>query len=90
MLAVGDWVLNSVDELNLIVQARYAMKTLYDLMSEDDLSTDNVSELEDVVNQLEMHENEVRRLRQSLSLRLRQQVIESYLEGPMKHTELIA
>jgi hypothetical protein len=63
---------------------------LYDLMSEDDLSKGNVSKLENLVSKLEMHENEVRRLRQTLNLRLRQIVLESYLEELKKRSERIA
>jgi len=62
-------MLNSLDEINELMILDYAVKTLSDVMSEMDVSTENVSELENVVNLLEMHEAEVRRLRQSLSLR---------------------
>ena len=73
-------VMNSLEEINELVLVDYAVKTLFDVMSEMDVSTENVSEFENVVNLLEMHEAEVRRLRQCLNLRLRQHVLKSYLE----------
>jgi hypothetical protein len=57
--------MNSLDDVKRLVASGYALKTLYDLMSDGVLSSGNVSKLEDVVNQLEIHEAEVRRLRQS-------------------------
>jgi hypothetical protein len=43
-----------------------------------DVSAENISELDKVVNLLEMHEEEIRRLRQSVSLQTRQYVLASY------------
>jgi hypothetical protein len=88
-MLVGDLVLNSLDSIKKLVESGYALQTLYDLMSEHNLSSGSVAELEDVVNRLEIHESEVRSLRQSLSLRLRQYALESYLDGLKKRTELI-
>ncbi|TFH16818.1 hypothetical protein E4H04_06005 [Candidatus Bathyarchaeota archaeon] len=44
----------------------------------------NVSKLEGVIGLLEIHEAEARRLRQNLNLRLRQHMLESYLEDLKK------
>jgi len=54
------------------------VKTLSDMLSGMDASAENISELEKVVNLLEMHEEEIRRLRQSISLHTRQYVLASY------------
>jgi len=89
-MVVGDLVLNKLDEVNRLVESGYALRTLYDMMSGDDLSRGDVSKLEDLVNQLEIHENDVRRLRQNLNLRLRQNFLESYLEELKRRNELIA
>jgi hypothetical protein len=88
-MLVGDLVLNSLESIKRLVESGYALQTLYDLMSENNLSSGSVTELEDVVNLLEIHECEVRRLRQSLSLRLRQYALESYLEELKQRAELI-
>jgi hypothetical protein len=79
---------NNLDELDDLLRSGYALRTLYDVVSEESLSVVNVSKLEDVVTQLEIHEAEVRRLRQSLSLRLRQHMLESYLENLKKRSHL--
>ena len=73
-------VLNSLDEVKRLVESGYALQALHDLMSEGTFSGDDASKLEDVVNRLEILESEVRRLRQSLSLRLRQRGFEKYIE----------
>jgi hypothetical protein len=80
---------NGLDEVKRLIKSGYALKTLYDLMAVDDLSPNNFSTLEDVVNQLEIHESEVREVRQSLSLRLRQEFLEAYKEGLKTCTERI-
>jgi hypothetical protein len=56
------------------------LKTLSDLLLGTDVSAENISELENIVNLLEMHEEEIRRLRQSISLRARQYILASYSE----------
>ena len=89
-MVVGNTWVNSLGEIKRLAESGYALQTLYDLMSEDDLSKGNVSKLENLVSKLEMHENEVRRLRQTLNLRLRQIVLESYLEELKKRSERIA
>jgi len=73
-------VLNSLNEVDKLLQAGNALQTLYDLIPGES-SVENVSKLEDIVGLLEIHEAEVRRLRQSLSLRLRQHALETYLES---------
>ncbi|MCJ7731841.1 hypothetical protein MUP51_05945 [Candidatus Bathyarchaeota archaeon] len=62
------------------------VRVLSELMSEIRVSAENRSELEDIENILEIHENEIRRLRQSLSLRLRQYSFEYYSEYLKKKT----
>jgi len=56
------------------------LKTLSDLLLGADVSAENISELENIVNLLEMHEEEIRRLRQSISLRARQYILASHTE----------
>lgn len=70
-------LLNGVNDVKRLVESGYALQTLYKLMSQGDISSGNVAKLETVVNQLEIHENEVRRYRQTLSLRPRQYFLES-------------
>jgi hypothetical protein len=82
-------VLNSLEEVKKLVESGYALQALYDLIVLNDLSPSNSSTMQNVVNQLEIHENEVRRLRQNLSLRLRQQFFEEYKEGLKKRYERI-
>jgi hypothetical protein len=60
------------------------VKTLSDLLSGMEVSAENISELENVIILLEMHEEEIRRLRQSISLHVRQYVLASYSEGLRK------
>lgn len=85
----GDLCLNGLGEVKRLIESGYALQDLYDLMSVDDLSPSDFSKLEDLVSQLEMHESEVRRVRQTLSLRLRKRVFESYKEGLKKRTERV-
>jgi len=56
------------------------LKTLSDLLSGTVVSAKNISELENIVNLLEMHEEEIRRLRQSISLRARHYILASHTE----------
>ena len=56
------------------------VKTLSTILSDLTVSAENCSEIEDLVSTLEIHENELRQLRQSLTLRLRQYSIEYYFE----------
>ena len=61
-----------------LLSADCPVKTLSDMLSGMDVSAENISELDKVVNLLEMHEEEIRRLRQSISLQTRQYVLASY------------
>lgn len=60
------------------------MKTLSDLLSDllsgTAVSAENISELENIINVLEMHEEEIRRLRQRVSIHTRRYVLASYSE----------
>ena len=73
-----------MNDINAVVERLLGegcpLKTLSDLLSDMDVSAENISELEKVVNLLEMHEEEIRRLRQSVSLQTRQYVLASYSE----------
>jgi hypothetical protein len=77
-----------MNDINAIVErllgADCPVKMLSDLLSGMDVSAENASELENIVNLLEMHEDEIRRLRQSVSLHIRQYVLASYSEGLRK------
>ena len=74
-----------MNDINAVVERLLGsdcpVKTLSDLLSGMDVSAENVSELENIVNLLEMHEDEIRRLRQSVSLHIRQYVLASYSDG---------
>jgi len=68
-----------------LLSADCPVKTLSDLLSGMDVSAENVSELENIVNLLEMYEDEIRRLRQAISVRIREIVLGSYSEGLRKN-----
>ncbi len=82
---VGELVMSCLETVNKIVREGYALKTLSELMSEEDDKVRNISELENIVNLLEIHEAEVRMIRQNLKLRLRNCVLESYLDDKKKY-----
>jgi len=66
-----------------LLSADCPVKMFSDLLLGMDVSAENVSELENIL--LEMHEDEIRRLRQSVSLRIREYVLASYSEGLRKN-----
>ena len=74
-----------MNDMNAMVErllsADCPVKLLSDLLSGLDVSAENVSELENIVTLLEMHEDEIRRLRQGVSLRIREYVLASYSDG---------
>ena len=63
-----------------LLGSKCPIKTLSDLIRETQVSEETRTELEDVVSMLEIHENELRNLRQSLNLRLRQFNLSYYKE----------
>jgi hypothetical protein len=63
-----------MDDINVVVERAR------DLLLGMDVSAENISEWENIVNLLEMHEEEIRRLRHSINLRIREYVLESYAE----------
>ncbi|TFH17601.1 hypothetical protein E4H04_04700 [Candidatus Bathyarchaeota archaeon] len=67
-------------QVERLLSSECPVKVLSELMSEIRVSAENRSELEDIENMLEIHENEIRSLRQNLSLRLRQYSFEYYSE----------
>ena len=77
-----------MDDISAVVErllgAGGPLKTLSDLLSDMDVSAENISELENIIDILEMHEEEIRRLRQSISLCTRQYVLASYSEQLIK------
>lgn len=54
------------------------IRLLSNVLSGREITPDNVSELEKILNVLEMHEEEIRRLRQSIMLGIRDHYLESY------------
>ena len=56
------------------------MKTLSDLLSGMDVSAELISDLENIVTVLEMREEEIRTLRQSVSRIIRQYVLAYHAE----------
>ena len=79
-------IFSYLNELNNLMRSGYALRTLYGLESEGNPPIVNVSELEGIIGLLEIHEAEVRRLRQNLSLHLRQHERESYLQNLKKRS----
>ncbi len=77
-------IFSNLDEIDDLLRSGYALRTLYDVVSEENPTNLNDSKLEGVIGLLEVHEAEVRRIRQNLSLRLRQHLLESYLEDLKK------
>ena len=73
-------IFSNLIELNNLIRSGYALRTLYHIESEENPPIVNISELEDIIGLLEIHEAEVRRLRQNLSLHLCQHELESFLE----------
>ena len=73
-------IFSNLTELNNLIRSGYALRTLYVLESEGNPPIVNISEFEGIIGLLEIHEAEVRRLRQNLSLHLRQHELKSYLE----------
>jgi len=73
-----------MNDINAVVERLLGegcpLKTLSDLLSDMDVSAENISELENIINLLEIREEEIRRLRQSISLHTRKYVLESYAE----------
>ena len=67
-----------------LLGSKCPVKLLSTLIGETQVSAENRAELEDVVSMLEMHENELRSLRQNLSLRLRQYSFNYYREYLIK------
>ena len=61
------------------------IKLLSALIEDQKVSGENHSDLEDLVSVLEIHENEIRRLRQSLNIRLRQYKYSYYIEYMKNH-----
>ena len=74
-----------MDDINAVVERLLGegcpLKTLSDLLSGMDVSAENISELENIVNLLEMHEEKIRRLRQSIRVHTRQYVLASHSEN---------
>ena len=70
--------------VELLLSADCPVKQLSGLLSGMDVSAENVSELENIVTLLEMHEDEIRRLRQGVILRIREYVLASYSDGLRK------
>jgi len=54
------------------------VRLLSNVLSGREITPDNVSELERILNVLEMHEEEMRRLRQSIMLGIRDHYLKSY------------
>jgi hypothetical protein len=74
--------MNKFDALvDRLLGAGCPVKLLSGLLSEMDVSAENVSELKNIVNLLEMHEGEIRRLRQSISIGIRQHTLASYSDA---------
>lgn len=69
---------NVKKQVEHLLSSKCPVTTLSELMSEINVSAENRAELEDIVSMLEIHENEIRTLRQSLNLRLRQYSLEHY------------
>ena len=73
-----------MEEINAVVEHLLGepcpLKTLSDLLSGTAVSAENISELENIINVLERHEEEIRRLRQRISIHTRQYVHASYSE----------
>lgn len=67
-------------QVEYLLTLKCPVKTLAELLSEVNVSAENRAELEDVLGMLEVHENELRGIRQKLSLRLRQYTLEYYSE----------
>ena len=72
-------IFSSFTGLINLMRSGYALRTLYGLESEGNPPIVNVSELEGIIDLLEIHEAEVRNLRQTLALSLLQHDLESYL-----------
>lgn len=63
-----------------LLSSKCPLSTISEHLSEVKVSVENRAELEDIVSMLEIHENDIRSLRQSLSLRIRQYKLEYYSE----------
>ena len=78
-----------MEEVNEVVEQLLGepcpLKTLSDLLSDllsgMDVSAENISELKNIIYVLEMREEEIRTLRQSVSRILRQYVLAYHAEG---------
>ena len=66
------------EQVEHMLNQKCPLLTLSELMSMINVSAENRAELEDIVGMLEIHESELRSVRQSLSLRLRQYTLEYY------------
>jgi len=69
---------NVKKQVEILLDSKCPVQTLSNLIGEVNVSAENRAELEDIVSMLEVHENEIRSFRQSLSLRLRQYSLDYY------------
>ena len=67
-------------QVELLQNSKCPVRILSELLSVIHVSAENYAELDDVISILETHENEIRSLRQSLSINLRQYSLEYYSE----------
>ncbi len=61
-----------------LLGSKCPIEILSNQLEEIHVSAENKAELDDAVNMLEIHENEIRNLRQSINLRLRQYSMDHY------------
>ena len=74
-------------QVELLQNSKCPVRSLSELLPVIQVSAENRAELEDVVSILKEHENEIRSLRQSLSLQLRQYSLEYYSEFLKKNIQ---
>ena len=74
-------------QIERLLSSNCPVKTLSELLSVMSVTDENRSELENIENMLEIYENEIRSLRQSLNLRLRHYSFECYSEYLKKKTK---
>ncbi len=85
---ISPFVENAMSVVNKQVEhllgSKCPIQTLSDLLGEVNVSAENRAELEDIVSMLEIHEHEIRSLKQSLNLRLRNYSFDYYKEYLIK------
>ena len=66
--------------LERLLVADNQVQLLSEMLSETNISAENISDFEKIANLLEIYEAEIRRLRQNINLNIREYILTTYAE----------